>query len=145
MEAIFLVCGAGGPQLKRNPLDGATQPTMFRPVFRLLASWHLAAARRTVARYLAGDLTLDQAALPLWHELKKHGHYRALAAEPGQPGTGSLEAFSLAPDRSFEMDPGIEKLVERSWELGLGSAQYRRLKELRSHPSGPSSDSEGAV
>jgi hypothetical protein len=28
MEAIFLACGAGRPQLKRNPLDGRT----FTPV-----------------------------------------------------------------------------------------------------------------
>jgi hypothetical protein len=29
MEAIFLVCGAGGPQLKRNPLYSAHEVTSF--------------------------------------------------------------------------------------------------------------------
>ena len=29
MEAIFLVCGAGGPQLKRNPLGGGPGMSMF--------------------------------------------------------------------------------------------------------------------
>jgi hypothetical protein len=29
MEAIFLVCGAGGPQLKRNPLYSAHEVTFF--------------------------------------------------------------------------------------------------------------------
>ena len=29
MEAIFLVCGAGGPQLKRNPLGGRTNSEVY--------------------------------------------------------------------------------------------------------------------
>ena len=31
MEAIFLVCGTGGPQLKRNPLDDAAPQTRGMP------------------------------------------------------------------------------------------------------------------
>ena len=38
MEAICLVCGAGGPQLKRNPLDGGTLS------FRLVTTCTLALA-----------------------------------------------------------------------------------------------------
>ena len=36
MEAIFLVCGAGGPQLKRNPLGGASSISVEVGLAKLL-------------------------------------------------------------------------------------------------------------
>src|SRR5512143_637733 len=35
MEAIYLACGAGGPQLMRNPLGSATHAMKAAPVVRL--------------------------------------------------------------------------------------------------------------
>ena len=52
MEAIYLACGAGGPQLKRNPLGGcqtrAMRPSQLPP--------HLLLAAVAVARSLPGQI-----------------------------------------------------------------------------------------
>ena len=44
MEAIFLVCGAGGPQLKRNPL-GRQRPVNFLRLLLLALAFGCAAKR----------------------------------------------------------------------------------------------------
>jgi hypothetical protein len=60
VEAIFLVCGAGGPQLKRNPLGGATLLRLYA-----LAALPLIASCIGRARPTANSLVaLPQLAAP---------------------------------------------------------------------------------
>ena len=115
--------------------------TVSRLIARLLARWHLRAARRTVARFLDGRFSLDEAATRLWPAMRRYGFYDHLGAPPLPTGiAGSFEAFSLAPDGSFGVEARLETLVERSWELGLGTEQYNRIRQLRQAHERPESN-----
>ena len=46
MEAIFLLCGAGGPQLKRNPLGSVTVHRLFAVILLAATMPGLAAAQQ---------------------------------------------------------------------------------------------------
>src|SRR5512147_1454532 len=59
MEAIFLVCGAGGPQLKRNPLGCNMHVPLL--IIGLLA---LAIAGSLAVLYSGDYLTLEEHRLP---------------------------------------------------------------------------------
>ena len=118
---------------------------MFRLIFRLLARWYLGAARRTVDRYLAGRLPLDKAASRLWRWLDRYGFYHHLGSRLLPPRTGSLEAFALTPGGRLDADPRVQRLVERSWELGLGPEHYRRIRAQNEPPPAAPERRDGAV
>src|SRR6266566_2102231 len=95
---------------------------------RLISKWYLRKARRIVARFLDGRTSLDDAAREVWPALDRYGFYHHLSVKLPLGSSASLEAFSLAPDGSFAPNERIDKLVQRSWELGMGPDRYKQMQ-----------------
>jgi hypothetical protein len=100
MEAIFLVCGAGGPQLKRNPLGGGTltsstqtpsaQPPELPPSLARVRTIRIVYAVIVAvvggvslagSHYVAGSLLLTLAGWRLFSALRLPADYRAEIVE----------------------------------------------------------------
>ena len=111
MEAIFLDCGAGGPQLKRNPL-GCWPPTIMsyslRSYLLVLASF---AASTSASAQQVGTVPLDSGTL-IRISTTAGGAVRGRLLERFQPSLSSTLVFCAYPRSPClsRTDPHVQSL-----------------------------------